>query len=223
MPGDEFFYLSSMYSDKLLTEFLPKIKNRAYQRYMQIQKDILNGNEIQGTLEDTGTSKYYFKMSNELCSEFDFPFGSIFADITSQGFYLDIIDKLKFLRTFKSFYAPISYSDILAHPDIFSNMIHCRLGNYEFTKFYIMKDKFHRIFIGIKNSNTDGLTTTAIQNLLSEGTEEKPISFCLWKDDFSSIYEYNGTLNSIISKSTDTTKKRITIDKTNVISSTALT
>ena len=223
MPGNEFFYLSSMYSDKLLTEFLPKIKNRAYQRYMQIQKDILNGNEIQGTLEDTGTSKYYFKMSNELCSEFDFPFGSIFADITSQGFYLDIIDKLKFLRTFKSFYAPISYSDILAHPDIFSNMIRCRLGNYEFTKFYIMKDKFHRIFIGIKNSNTDGLTTTAIQNLLSEGTEEKPISFCLWKDDFSSIYEYNGTLNSIVSTSTDTTKKRITIDKTNVISSTALT
>ena len=47
MPGDEFFYLSSMYSDKLLTEFLPKVKNRAYQRYIQIQKDILNGNEIQ--------------------------------------------------------------------------------------------------------------------------------------------------------------------------------
>ena len=38
MPGDEFFYLSSMYSDKLLTEFLPEVKNRAYQRYMQIGK-----------------------------------------------------------------------------------------------------------------------------------------------------------------------------------------
>ena len=29
MPGDEFFYLSSMYSDTLLTDFLPEVKNRA--------------------------------------------------------------------------------------------------------------------------------------------------------------------------------------------------
>ena len=46
MPGNDFFYLSSMYSDKLLIEFLPKVKNRAYQRYLQIQKDILNGNGV---------------------------------------------------------------------------------------------------------------------------------------------------------------------------------
>ena len=82
MPGDEFFYLSSMYSDKLLTEFLPKVKNQAYQRYMQIQKDILNGNEINGSLEKNSKYQYYFKKSLELNEYFNFPLGSVYADIT---------------------------------------------------------------------------------------------------------------------------------------------
>ena len=103
MPGDEFFYLSSMYSDKLLTEFLLEVKNRAYQRYMQIQKNILSGNEICGSLEKNSKYQYYFKESLELNEEFNFPLGSVYADITAQAFNLDIGDKLKYLRKFLNF------------------------------------------------------------------------------------------------------------------------
>ena len=213
MPGDEFFYLSSMYSDKLLTEFLPKVKNQAYQRYMQIQKDILNGNEINGSLEKNSKYQYYFKKSLELNEYFNFPLGSVYADITEQDFYLDIVDKMKFLKKFKSFNTPISNADIIANPDIFSSVIHFRIGNYAFNKFYILKDKYQRVFIGIKNSNTDGLTSTALNRLISEGTSDNPTTFCLWKDIPCASYNYTGTLSSIMSNSTTAGMKKITIQK----------
>ena len=228
MPGDEFFYLSSMYSDKLLTEFLPNVKNRAYQRYLQIQKDLLNGNELCGTLKQSTDplinefGKYYFKESIELCNEFNFPIGSIFADITAQGFYLDIADKYKFLKTFGSFYTPISYSDIISHPEIFNSMIHCRIGEYEFTKFYIIKDKYHRIYIGIKNSSDDGLTMESLKQSLSMGTDEVPVQFCIWKDDQTTMYTYDGNINSIISNSSNDEEKYITVQLSSTVNSVPL-
>ena len=218
MPGDEFFYLSSMYSDKLLTEFLLEVKNRAYQRYMQIQKNILSGNEICGSLEKNSKYQYYFKESLELNEEFNFPLGSVYADITAQAFNLDIGDKLKYLRKFRSFQSPISNADVIMNPDVFTHMIHMRIGNYAFNKFYILKDKFQRVFIGIKNSNTDGMTSTAFQRLIAEGTTENPTTFCLWKDNHAAIYQYSGTLSSIMSNSTNSGMKKITIQKNTAMS-----
>ncbi len=215
MPGDEFFYLSSMYSDKLLTEFLPKVKNRAYQRYIQIQKDILNGNEIQGSLVKSESTKHYFKVSDELCEEFGFPDDSIFADITDQEFYLDIADKIKFFKTFGD-HTPISYFDIITHPDIFKSVLHCRIGDYAFTKFYIVNDKFNRVFLCIKNSNTDGLSKSAIDALTADNPS---IGYCIWKDDFNPMYQYTDNINNIMSNSSTFGMKRITIPKSSLITS----
>lgn len=218
MPDKDFFYLSSMYSDKLLTDFLPVAKNKAYQRYMQIQKDILNSNEICGSLVMNSNYKYYFKESLELNEYFGFPLGSIYADITEQNFYLDIGDKLKFIRKFKNFNTPISSTDIMENPDIFTHVIRCTIGDYYFNKFYIMKDKYQRVYIGIKNSSTEGLSTTVLQRLISEGTESNPTTFCLWKDIPSAVYQYNGPLSSIMFSSTTSGMKKVNIPKSNSIS-----
>lgn len=217
MPGDDFFYLSSMYSDRLLTEFLPKVKNRAYQRYMQIQKNILSSNEICGSLEMTVKYDYYFKESRELDEEFGFPYKSIYADITGQKFYLDIGDKFKFIKKFKSYNTPISYDDIVKNPDIFTSVIHCKLGDFAFTKFYILKDKAQRVYIGIKNS-TDGLSTSALLRLINAGSQDNPTLFCLWKDRHTAMYGNNYTLASIASTSLHDGMKKITIPKSDKIS-----
>ena len=209
MPGNDFFYLSSMYSDKLLIEFLPKVKNRAYQRYLQIQKDILNGNEITGMMKYSSTAKYYFKESIELNEEFGFPLGSIYCDITEQGFHLDIGDKLKFIRKFKNFNTPISGTDIITNPDIFTYAIRFMIGDYAFNKFYLMKDKYQRMYIGIKNNSLDGLSSAAMNRLF--GTTN--ITFCMWKDNPSVAYTYTGTFNNILFNSTTSGMKRINIAK----------
>lgn len=209
MPGNDFFYLSSMYSDKLLIEFLPKVKNRAYQRYLQIQKDILNGNEITGMMKYSSTTKYYFKESIELNEEFGFPLGSIYCDITEQGFHLDIGDKLKFIRKFKNFNTPISGTDIITNPDIFTYAIRFMIGDYAFNKFYLMKDKYQRMYIGIKNNSLDGLSSAAMNRLF--GTTNA--TFCMWKDNPSVAYTYTGTFNNILFNSTTSGMKRINIAK----------
>lgn len=198
MPGDNFFYLSSMYSDRLLTEFLPRIKNRSYQRYLEIQKNIMNGNEIIIALEDDSTHKYFFKTSDELDEAFEFPTGSLYADITEQGFYLDICDKLKFIKKFKSFTAPISSLDIIQNPEIFTHVIRCMIGDFAFNKFYILQDKYHRIYVAIKNSSKDGISNTVWNRLISDNTSD-PITMTLWKDQPSVIYNYTGTLNTYAS------------------------
>ena len=213
MPGNDFFYLSSMYSDKLLVEFLPKVKNRAYQRYLQIQKDILNGNEITGMMKYSSTAKYYFKESIELNEEFGFPLGSIYCDITEQGFHLDIGDKLKFIRKFKNFNTPISSTDIIANPDIFTYAIRFMIGDYAFNKFYLMKDKYQRMYIGIKNNSLDGLSSAAMNRLF--GTTN--VAFCMWKDNPSVAYTYTGTFNDILFNSTTSGMKRINIPKSNAM------
>lgn len=217
MPGENFFYLSSMYSDKLLTEFLPVVKNRAYQRYMQIQKNILNSNEVFGSLEKNSKYQYYFKESVELDNAFGFPIGSMYADITNQDFYLDIGDKLKFLKKFKSFNTPISSTDLIENPDIFTHVIRCMIGGFSFNKFYIIKDKYHRVYIAIKNNAKDGIANTTWKRLISEGNESNPTTFCFWKDRPSAMYTYTGMLNSIIFNSTTSGMKRITIPKTNSV------
>ena len=213
MPGDDFFYLSSMYSDKLLTEFLPRVKNQAYQRYMQIQKNLLNGNEICGTLQQTIGSKYYFKESLELDTYFNFPIGSVYLDVTDQDFFYDIGDKLKFIRKFKNFNTPISCEDIIKNPDIFNNIIQCTIDNFTFNNFYIMKDKYRRIYIGIKNSANDGLQSSVFKRIINNGTIDNPSTFCFWKDSYSAQYKYSGNLSNIIFSSTATDKKRINIPK----------
>ena len=213
MPGDDFFYLSSMYSDKLLTEFLPTVKNQAYQRYLQIQKDILNSNEISGSFAENKSFKYYFKESLELNTEFGFPVGSLYADITDQDFYLDIGDKLKFIRKFKNFNTPISSTDIIENPDIFTHAIRGMIGDFYFNKFYIMKDKYQRVYLAIKCSSTDGLTKTAMNRIIALGTEDKPVEFCFWKDLHAAGYKYSGSLTGIIYSSSSTSKKRINIPK----------
>lgn len=209
MPGNDFFYLSSMYSDKLLIEFLPKVKNRAYQRYLQIQKDILTTNEITGMMKYSSSAKYYFKESIELNEEFGFPLGSIYCDITEQGFHLDIGDKLKFIRKFKNFNTPISGTDIIANPDIFTYAIRFMIGDYAFNKFYLMKDKYQRMYIGIKNNSLDGLSSAAMNRLF--GTTNT--SFCMWKDHPSVAYTYTGTFSNILFNSTTSGMKRINIPK----------
>ena len=128
-------------------------------------------------------------------------------------------NKLKFLRKFKSFQAPISYNDIIANPDIFMHQLHLKIGDYDFTKFYILKDKFQRMFIGIKNSNTDGMTSDVFKKLIAEGSSENPTTFCLWKDNHAAAYQYNGILSSIISSSTKSTMKKVTISKSGALSS----
>lgn len=218
MPGDDFFYLSSMYSDKLLTEFLPRVKNQAYQRYMQIQKNLLNGNEICGTLQQTNGSKYYFKESLELDTYFNFPIGSVYLDVTEQDFFYDIGDKLKFIRKFKNFNVPISCEDIIANPDIFNSTIQCTIGNFSFNNFYVMKDKYHRIYIGIKNNANDGLQSSVFKRIINNGTVDEPSTFCFWKDNHSAQYKYSGNLSNIVFSSSTTNKKRINIPKTNNLS-----
>lgn len=214
MPGNDFFYLSSMYSDRLLTEFLPKVKNQAYQRYMQIQKNLLGGNEIYGTLQQVTGSKYYFKESLELNSYFDFPIGSVYLDVTDQDFFYEIGDKLKFIKKYKDFNTPISCAEIMGNPDIFNCAIRCTIGDYFFDKFYLMKDKYRRLYIGIKNSASDGITSTVFRRLINEGTTSKPTTFCFWKDNHSACYTYSGSLSSIIFSASSSTKKRINIPKT---------
>lgn len=217
MPRSDFFTLSSMYSDKLLTDFLPVVKNRAYQRYMQIQKNLLSSNEICGSLKMTSKYKYYFKESIELNLYFNFPVGSIYADITDQNFYLDIGDKMKFIRKFGNFNRPISSAEIAANPDIFTRVIRCTIGDYAFDKFYIMQDKYHRVYIGIKNSTTDGLRSNVITKLISEGTEENPTAFCLWKDLPSVAYQYNGPIGSVTFSSNTPGMKKLNISKSDAI------
>lgn len=218
MPGEDFFYLSSMYSDKLLTEFLPRVKNQAYQRYMQIQKNLLNGNEICGTLQQTNGSKYYFKESLELDTYFNFPVGSVYLDVTEQDFFYDIGDKLKFIRKFKNFTTPISSEDIIANPEIFNSTIYCTIGNFIFNNFYIMKDKYHRIYIGIKNSANDGLQASVFKRIINNGTASEPSTFCFWKDGNSAQYKYSGNLSSIIFSSSTANMRRINIPKSNNLS-----
>lgn len=214
MPGNDFFYLSSMYSDRLLTEFLPKVKNQAYQRYMQIQKNILGGNEIYGTLQQVTGSKYYFKESLELNTYFDFPIGSVYLDVTDQDFFYEIGDKLKFIRKFKDFNKPISCEEIMANTDIFNSAIRCTIGNYFFDKFYLMKDKYRRLYIGIKNSANDGITSTIFKRLINEGTTSNPTTFCFWKESHSACYRYYGNISSITFSSSTPNMRRINIPKT---------
>lgn len=211
MPGDDYFYLSSMYSDKLLTDFLPKVKNRAYQRYLQIQRNALNRNEIYGCISQNENYRYCFFESVELNNVFGFPVGSKYIDITNQEFDLEILDKYKFIQKFGSLSRPISSIEIMQNYDIFAFTVRCMIGDYFFNHFYFMEDKSHRMYIGIKNDASDGITKTVWDTLVSEGTDEDPITFCFWKDQHSAVYYKK----DIISNMYTTSSNRLYIKVTN--------
>ncbi len=202
-PSDTFFQFSSMYSDRLLTEFLPSIKNKSYERYMEIQKNILNTIEYTGSLAD-------FTANKDLTNQIGWPAGSIYYKLTN--FELPIVNKKKFIDTFKSFTKPISLLDIIKNATIFNQAFRFVIDDLYFDCIYFIQDKYHNIYIGIQNSTTLGISSTTVAKLVA-----KSATFFLWREQPASIYQTTGILSSFISDGTSADYKRVTILKSTLL------
>ena len=170
---DNFFYFSSMYSDRLLTEFLPEAKNRAYQRYMEIQKNLLNGEEYHGIFGND------FHTSFDLNNMFGFKADSVYCPL--EGFVLPIVNKLAFMRKFGNGIIDIRPNDF-NDPIIFNKTFHFTIGNFTFDNYHILMDRTHRIWIGIENDANDGINHLIFKKL-------KDMNWFFWSDRSSAKYD----------------------------------
>lgn len=170
---DQFFYFSSMYSDKLLTEFLPKVKNQAYERYMQIQKNILNDTEKH-------TTANLFEKNPTLSNLLGFPVNSRYWQIP--GLELPIANKLLFARTYGAGTVIIPGLDFYTKHTIFSQVFRFMIGDYYCDHYYVIKDKYGNTYVAIKDDSTDGISESVFDSL-----GDAPVF--LWKDKHSAIYQ----------------------------------
>ena len=198
---DNFFLFSSMYSDRLLTEFLPRLKDRAYERYMEIQRVLLNGVEFHGIL---GTD---FTESKELDETFAYPQGSVYCQL--DGYHLPVTNQIRFSRKYGNGNVDIPADDFVANGAIFAGRFNFTIGSYRFDHFHMLEDRFHRVWIAIRNDANDGLSEALFSQLAGE-------PWFLWSDRHSAVYRAEINLGTAVSTLTDENYVKVTMAKTNL-------
>lgn len=194
----QWFALSSMYSDKLLTEFLPVVKNRAYSRYLEIQQNIFNTIIYKGALAD-------FEENIEMTNVYKLPVGTRYFRL--ENFTLPIANKQKFIQTFGYYTKPIYLKDIMMNYDIFDRGFYLLINEMYFDQFCFIRDKYHNYFLVFPNSNSSGMSTTTFNRLKADGT------FILWRETPSAVYSRSGTIAGMVSDGSSSSKKRISIPR----------
>ena len=197
MPSDDFFHFSSMYDDRLLTEFLPRVKNEAYQRFMEIQKNIYRSTELMGDISE-------FFESKELDALFGCPSGSKYLSL--ENFTYPVSNQIKFVRKFGKYHSVLSLRDIWANYDIFDQTYRFMLGDYYFDNIYFGSDKFHHKYLIIKNQARDGITSDTFKKLKAMGGQ-----WFLWRDKPSAVFQITGILVSFLRDSPVAGKSRLEI------------
>lgn len=197
MPSDDFFYFSPMYSDRLLTEFLPKVKNEAYQRFMEIQKNIYRSTELMGDISE-------FFESKELDRLFGCPSGSKYLSL--ENFAYPVSNQIKFVRKFGKYHSVFSLRDIWANYDIFDQTFRFTIGDYYFDSVYFGSDKFHHKYLIIKNQARDGITKDTFKKLKAIGGQ-----WFLWRDKPAAVFQTTGVLVTFLRDSPIAGKARLEI------------
>lgn len=170
---DQFFLFSSMYSDRLLTEFLPRVRNQAYERYMEIQKNILSDTEKHTTADQ-------FEKDYTLSNMLKFPVNTRYWKIP--GLELPIINQFRFNRMYGAGTIAIPGLDFYQHTDVFRQVFRLMVGDYYCDRYYIVKDKFGNMYVAIKDDANDGIPSDAFNSL-----DDAPVF--LWRDKAAAVYQ----------------------------------
>lgn len=199
---NNFIHFSSTYANEVLTQFLPKVKNMAYERFLEIQQHILNDVERHWNLLTDGI------ISPELNGIFGFPEGTRYFQL--DNFTLPISNKKLYLRTYGAGNIDIPGLDFYRRADIFDRVFRMTVGDYYFDNFDVIVDKFGRAWVVIKADATLGITATTMQTL-----GDVPVFF--WMDKHSSIFQEFVIFSSAIVDSDDSSMAAIRVTKNSAI------
>lgn len=198
--SNEYYFLSAMYDDTLITEFFRKVSAETHSRAIRYQ------NNYVGHVRSLPEKAVLFKFpANYLSRDDDFnrsnglPAGSRYIRLT--GFNLPIHDTKKFIDEYGVKEQKIPLIDFITRTDIFDKWIDIEFGRFHLTNGTIMRTSSRETYLVFSNEFSPfGFTEEAFTKILKEytGYEIMWMHFKPQVQAYSSRSTANGAISSNI-------------------------
>lgn len=182
----ENYLFNGLYMDEILTEFLPKVRDEAFERAIDIQKALFENYEVEIPLSE-------FKIHGGLNGKFNFGPGVRAYEV--KGYNIELRDKKAFIEKYGSIYdTKIPIMDTFIQNRIFKNGFMLTIGdNTALKDVYLVRTRYNSTLILL---DKDLLSFSEYDNLVISNTT------CVFSSEIqSAVYHINGLLQNIVTES----------------------
>ena len=197
---NEYYFFSNMYDDSLITEFYRKISAESYEKSIAYQQNMF------GRKRSSMTSDIFYKaklgdftVNEKYNMSVNLPLGSMTLKFNT--LILPVFNKKKFLSTYGISFQKVPLVDFFKRNDIFDNTITLQIGKYRLMSAYLIQNSDRTVTLAIANSNTDGVTSTNFNNIISEYGNEETI--WIFSNENTQAYYTDTSYATAVSESID--------------------